>query len=109
MTYLLDVNVLVALFWPNHNHNKPAQAWFEGVKRFATCPITELGFLRVSSNTALQYSASIEDACEALRLLTARAGHTFWQDELPALHVSVPQSATHGQLTDSYLVGLAKN
>ena len=49
MTYLLDVNVLVALFWPNHNHNKPAQAWFEGVKRFATCPITELGFLRVSS------------------------------------------------------------
>lgn len=43
MTYLLDVNVLVALIDPNHVGHEAAHHWFEteGGKAWATCPINE--------------------------------------------------------------------
>jgi hypothetical protein len=49
---LPDLNVLVALTWPNHVHHAQARTWFLGVNRagWATCPITEAGLIRVSSN-----------------------------------------------------------
>jgi hypothetical protein len=109
MTYLLDVNILMAVAWPNHVHHQPARKWFNQVKSFATCPLVELGFLRVSANTTLQYSCTLEDAREALKRFNAIPGHHFWRDELPALQASIPAAQTHGQLTDNYLVGLAKN
>ena len=39
---LLDVNLLIALAWPNHVHHAPAHRWFSetGRKAWATCPIT---------------------------------------------------------------------
>ena len=47
MTFLLDVNVLIALLDPNHVHHDLAQAWFESARSrsWATCPITEIGLL----------------------------------------------------------------
>jgi toxin-antitoxin system PIN domain toxin len=52
LTALLDVNVLVALAWPNHVHHRIARTWFEqnGSSSWATCSITENGFVRISSN-----------------------------------------------------------
>ena len=40
MTALLDVNVLIALAWPNHVHHVAARAWFEEHREegWATCP-----------------------------------------------------------------------
>ena len=48
--YLLDVNVLIALAWPNHVHHGEALRWFEAkaVKAFRTCPMTQAGFVRIS-------------------------------------------------------------
>ncbi len=46
-TYLLDVNVLLALVSPDHVHAGRAHAWFEGVTAWATTPITEAGPLRL--------------------------------------------------------------
>ena len=52
---LLDVNALMALAWPNHQHHRavvdrldrpPAPEW-------ATCALTQLGFVRLSSNPAV--------------------------------------------------------
>jgi len=42
--------VLIALAWPNHVHHERAQAWFSSSRDqgWATCPVTESGFVRVS-------------------------------------------------------------
>ncbi len=49
MTYLLDVNVLIALIDPNHRQHEIAHDWFprDGLGAWATCPITENGALRI--------------------------------------------------------------
>lgn len=51
---LLDTNVLLALAWPNHQHHGTAQRWFkrEAPRGWATCALTQLGFVRLSSNPA---------------------------------------------------------
>ena len=52
MIRLLDVNVLIALTWPNHVHHDAARSWFTEVRNtgWATCPLTEAGFVRISCN-----------------------------------------------------------
>ncbi|MDP3176706.1 MAG: hypothetical protein Q8M76_02300, partial [Spirochaetaceae bacterium] len=49
---LFDVNFLVALAWPNHSMHSLAARYFRETreKGFATCPITEAGFVRISLN-----------------------------------------------------------
>ena len=55
MMVLPDVNVLVAIAWPEHTFHASAVAWFDAHadNGWATCPITELGFLRISANEPL--------------------------------------------------------
>jgi len=45
--YLLDVNVLLAAIWKNQPDHTKADAWVQG-KGLATCPLSELGFLRIT-------------------------------------------------------------
>jgi len=49
---LPDVNVLLVLTWPDHQHHAAAQAWFrrEGRQGWAPCDLTQLSFVRLSSN-----------------------------------------------------------
>ena len=49
MRSLLDVNVLIALFDPDHTLHEPAARWFESNARdgWASCPLTQNGFVRV--------------------------------------------------------------
>ena len=56
---LLDVNVLIALFDQEHVHHELSHDWFSDNRRdgWATCPVTENGFLRVLSNPA--YSSAL--------------------------------------------------
>ncbi len=110
---LLDVNVLLALCDPHHVHHEPAQQWFaaEGRRGWATCPITENGFVRIASQPS--YPSSPGDATVVRRLLAefCRAGrHVFWPADVtwrdPQLFP--PEVVvTPGQLTDVYLLGLA--
>ena len=110
--YLLDVNVLLALAWPNHIHHREAQIWFaaNAAAGFRTCPITQTGFVRISSNPAFTPQAVTPG--EALALLDRMAqlpGHEFWPDDIP-LRKAVenwPFLAGHRQVTDAYLVALA--
>lgn len=113
--YLLDVNVLVALTWPNHVHHLAARSWFdrEGSTSWATCPITELGFVRVSANPrAIRDAVSPPEAVAVLKQLTDLSGHHFWPDELP-VRATGPFAALslvgHRQVTDAYLVALAEH
>jgi predicted nucleic acid-binding protein len=57
VTFLLDVNLLMALLWENHEHHRLARAWLARATDFATCPVSHLGFARVSSPRALDGSA----------------------------------------------------
>ena len=49
MTFLLDVNVLIALIDPGHVAHDNAHEWFAamGHTAWATCPITENGVIRI--------------------------------------------------------------
>ena len=112
-TALLDVNVLVALFDPDHIHHEMAHDWFaqDGRASWTTCPVTEAGFLRVLSNP--RYTGAViraADLAERLRRFCGSGGHQFWQDELSLLDESLfdlSRIAGHRQLTDVYLLGLA--
>src|SRR5258708_12051792 len=58
MKYLLDVNVLLALTWPNHElHQATHQWWRASRKIWATCAITEMAFIRLSSNQPVTSAA----------------------------------------------------
>jgi hypothetical protein len=75
VTYLLDINVLIALSDPAHVHHEAAHRWFSAVgsASWATCPITENGFVRVISSPSYQ-SIAATPAQAALRLQVSRAG-----------------------------------
>jgi toxin-antitoxin system PIN domain toxin len=113
-TYLLDVNVLVALTWPNHVHHVDALTWFDrvGSASWATCPITQLGFVRVSANPTINRDAvRPAEAVAVLQRLTDLPGHQFWPDELPLAGAPTFNSLSligHRQVTDAYLLVLAE-
>lgn len=115
MTRLLDVNVLLALAWPQHVHHARANRWIvsekaKGKLSIATCPLTELGFLRVSMNLKA-FAADFQSASGLLNLLTSRADveHLFWADDLPVFSLGREAKPDLGpnQLTDVYLANLA--
>jgi uncharacterized protein len=110
---LPDVNVLIALAWPNHVHHLQARAWFEATHRkgWATCPLSESGFVRVSSNRkAIPAARRPEEAILLLRELTALPGHQFWPDDTSIASspfIAAEKLLGHGQVTDAHLVALA--
>jgi uncharacterized protein len=111
---LLDVNLLVALFDPNHVHHDIAHDWFADHRadRWATCPVTENGFVRVLSNPSYGSDAPrVADLVERLRTFCSARDHTFWEGGVSLRDQGLfrPQSiAGHRQLTDVYLLGLAR-
>ena len=112
--YLLDVNVLIALAWPLHVHHVIAHAWFEraGQQAWSTCPLTQLAFVRISSNTKIIPTAvSPRAAVQALGEMVALGGHVFWADDLQVNDLASFTSRAlvgHRQVTDAYLIELAK-
>lgn len=83
MTYLLDVNVLIALAWPRHVHHTAATQWFTAAhtQGWATIPATEAGFIRVSSNPRVfPDGVSPGQAAALLAQFSDVAGHVFWSD-----------------------------
>lgn len=111
MTFLLDVNVLMALLWENHEHHQIARAWLRNVTDFATCPVLQLGFARVSSHSALGYSMSPDQAFSVLRSFIADARHHFVPDDLSCADRAVRTDLmiSANQITDHYLVALARH
>ena len=113
MTYLLDINVLVALFDAAHVHHEAAHRWFGGIGKdsWATCPLTENGLIRVLSNPAYPtVSASPVELGNRLRTFCSQPGHVFWPDSetlTDAARFDLARLRGHQQVTDLYLVGMA--
>jgi uncharacterized protein len=110
--HLLDVNVLVALAWPSHVHHDRAHAWFGAVRlrRFATCPLTESAFLRLSTNAqVVGRSVLFADAQEVLARVRALPGHAFVADDstLADPVIDLARAVASHQVTDLHLVNLA--
>lgn len=110
---LLDVNVLIALFDPDHPHHEIAHDWFsdERTGGWATCPATENGLIRVLSNPS--YAGTVTrpvDLVDRLRRFCASGHHAFWDRSVSLRDdaLFVPRSVTSSrQITDVYLLGLA--
>jgi uncharacterized protein len=112
MRALFDVNMLLALFDAEHLHHARAFAWWTANREsgWASCPLTQNGFLRVISGPGYTRPRSLADALALLRGQIAEPGHEFWRDELSIADVSI---FDHGrllgpnQITDVYLLALA--
>lgn len=113
MAYLLDVNVLIALAWPWHEAHARTRSWFadHAAKGWATCPMTEAGFVRIVSNPSFSLQAvTPKEALRGLEISLLDPAHRFWPDDIPlatALAESGSRLAGHQQITDAYLLALA--
>jgi toxin-antitoxin system PIN domain toxin len=112
--YLLDVNVLIALIDPAHVQHDQAHEWFaaEGHEAWATCPLTENGVLRIVGHPRYPNSPGTPAAvAELMAVLRGLGGHEFWPDDVSLLDSQRIDSARlldSGQVTDSYLLALAR-
>ena len=113
--HLLDVNVLIALMDPAHEHHPVATKWFRANRAggWATCPSTEAGLVRILSNpkypnvrlTPGQAAAMLTQLVEA-----NRGVHHWWPETISIRDTdSVDCDAIQGykQITDTCLLALA--
>jgi uncharacterized protein len=113
VTYLLDVNVLIALIDSTHVGHDSAHEWFEreGRQSWATCPITENGVIRIVGHATYPNTpGSPAEVAAIVAQFRTLPGHVFWSDDISLLEagdVDTSQILTSGQVTDSYLLALA--
>ena len=114
MTSLPDVNVLVALLWERHMHHVAARRWFVALREepWATCAITQAGFVRVSSNQRILPDAiPVRQAVASLGELLDVGEHRLLTDGAGFVdNALVPHDRLigHRQITDAHLVSIAR-
>lgn len=95
-----------------YSDHDPARRWFD-IRRphgWATTPVTELGFVRVSSNRKVIPDATTPGAAlQVLRALCELDGHQFWADECRLIEPPfvLDRLGSHQQVTDVHLAALA--
>lgn len=107
---LPDVNVLVALTNPSHQHHPQARQWLASVSRLATTPITESGLIRLLLNPVVTgQQVSSRQAVLILRGLRSHERAVFLPDSssLATAHIDLIGLAGHRQTTDFHLVNVA--
>ena len=112
MRALLDINVLLALLDRDHVLHERGRRWFEQEvgHGWASCAITQNGFIRVLSQPGYPSPVSTWTATRLLATATAAHHHEYWGSEVSILDETIfDHSRIHGprQLTDVYLLGLA--
>ena len=113
MTFLLDVNLLIAILDPDHVHHDVALGWFNdtGYQDWATCPIVQNGVVRIVG--ARGYASMPFGCAEVANILAewcAVPEHRFWPDDVSLLDGSLIDRMTvtsPDRLTDTYLLALA--
>jgi toxin-antitoxin system PIN domain toxin len=114
MRALLDVNVIIALFDPDHAFHERAHMWWAANRKpgWASCPLTENGVVRIMSHPG--YSTKVRfapgDLIGRLRQFAAQSNHEFWPDDISVRDEKIfAAERLHNsrQLTDLYLLALA--
>lgn len=114
MRALLDINVIIALFDPDHAFHERAHGWWatHGRDGWASCPLTENGSVRIMSNPGyskkLQFSPG--DLIGQLHKFADGTNHEFWGDSVSVRDEAIfvrerIHSSRH--LTDLYLLAMA--
>lgn len=109
---LLDVNVLLALLDSDHVDHGRALDWLDDEIEagWASCAITENGFVRIISQPRYPSPISPSEAIELLSRARSSGHHEFWVCDVSVLDArTVDRSHLHGprQVTDAYLLALA--
>jgi toxin-antitoxin system PIN domain toxin len=109
---LLDVNVLLALLDEDHVHHPVAWSWLaaEGGRGWATCALTENGFVRVITQPRYPNALTTVDAIALLAGACAAPEHRFWECRvslLDATRLDGRRIHRPSQITDAYLLALA--
>lgn len=107
---LLDVNALLALGWAEHEAHAAVVARLSRPgARWATCPITQLGFVRLSSTTGI-FSRTLHpaQAVGALQTLCTDAQHQFVAEHHGVTGCDFTALDGPRQTTDAYLLALAQ-
>ena len=111
--YLLDLNALIAFADPDHKHHRAIQKWFQtaGRQDWGVCPLTEAGFVRITTNPIYQGGAwTVEQATAVLTDFSTHPGYRFWPISDGWASLTAPFARRifgHQQVTDAYLLGLA--
>ena len=112
MRSLFDVNLLLALFQPDHVHFDRAQEWWKANQQYgwASCPLTQNGFARILSQHTYPKPLPTAEAVIRLAEQIDRTDHDFWPDDLSIADGAIfDPSGILGpnQITDAYLLALA--
>lgn len=105
----------MSLAWPNHVHHVPATTWFaqRGPEPWATTPMTEAGFVRVSSNpSAIPGAVTPTEALALLARISAVPGFRFLADDVGRVvgtHIDIARITSHRQVTDAHLLAVARH
>ena len=98
---------------PGNTDHVRVLRWFErvGSYAFATCAITQVGFVRVSSQLNVKDGPiDFREFRISLGNLASLPGHEYWPMDISYLDATEPFGPRlHGprQITDAYLLGLA--
>ena len=111
MTSLLDVNVLLSLLDANHEHHAASMGWWrQNNDPWASCPITQNGYLRIVTGAGYPNRLSISQAIRTLSQAVSTPDHEFLSDDISLLDTRL---VAHGhiqgsnQFTDIYLFALS--
>lgn len=112
MRALLDVNVLIALLDAAHVHHAEANAWLKEqlVHGWASCPITQIGCVRIMSQPAYPGAVPAAEIANRLAEACVHEAHEFWPADvnlMGARAVRWSHVLGHRQVTDTYLLALA--
>jgi hypothetical protein len=112
MRALFDVSALLAVFDKDHMFNGAARAWWAVNVHggWATCPLTQNGFVRIMSQPSYLQKRSTIEALEALRLGVSQSDHEFWPDDISITDGKIFDHTYilgPNQITDVYLLALA--
>jgi toxin-antitoxin system PIN domain toxin len=104
--FLADGNLLIAMTVVDHIHHEVAVDWFDDAgPDLATCPITEGTLLRFLIREGQRAAAAVA----VLDAMRAQPWHRFWPAGIPFEGVHIAGVIGHRQVTDAYLVALARH
>lgn len=109
---LLDINVLLALLDSDHIDHQRAHEWLDAEidAGWASCAITQNGFVRIISQSRYPSPIPPASAIELIDHACASDAHEYWGCEISLLDsASIDRARLHGprQVTDAYLLALA--
>ncbi len=111
--HLLDVNALIALGWDAHKHHDTMVDWFkrEAKGGWATCALTQAGFVRVLSQPFVSKLAfSIPEWSQSLAQVLSHPAHRLLPLDFAFADVTACCTGGvvgHRQITDAYLLTAA--